>query len=82
MTHFCMRKMMAEDKKPDFNLYAYSLEIGFRISIPLVVFVIGGVWLDKQFHTGHTFLFSGIALSLVTSALGIKNTIDNLKGDK
>ena len=73
---------MTEKSKSDFNIYAYSLEIGFRISLPLVLFVIGGVWLDKQFSTGHIFLFSGIGLSLLTSVLGIKQTIDNLKGDK
>ncbi len=73
---------MADKEKNNFNLYAYSLEIGFRISIPLVAFTIGGIWLDKQFDTGHIFLFSGIALSLVTSVLGIKQTIDNLKDDK
>lgn len=71
---------MSEDNKNDnFNLYAYSLEIGFRISIPLLFFVVMGVWLDKHYATGHTFLFAGIGLSLLTSALGIKKTIDNLK---
>ena len=71
---------LEDSKKPkEFNLYAYSLEIGFRISVPLVLFVVAGVWLDKYFHAGHIFLFSGIALSLITSALGIKKTIDNLK---
>ena len=73
---------MAEKKNDDFNLYAYSLEIGFRISIPLVLFILAGIWADKQFHTGHTLLFAGIGLSLVTSVLGIKQTIDNLKDNK
>ncbi len=73
---------MANEEKKNFNLYAYSLEIGFRISIPLVVFILIGIWMDKEFNTGHTFLFAGIALSLVTSVLGIKKTIDNLKDDK
>lgn len=74
---------MAEnsDKEPkEFNMYAYSLEIGFRISIPLVALVILGVWLDRTLHTPHIFLFAGIGLSLFASAYGIKQTIDKFKG--
>ena len=47
------------------------IEVGFDISIPLVIFILIGVWLDKQFHAGHLFLFSGIALSLFSSSAAI-----------
>ncbi len=65
--------------KKDFNVYGYFLEIGFRISLPLVFFVVLGVWLDKRFSAGHIFLFSGIGLSLITSFYGIKKSIDKMK---
>ncbi len=72
---------MSDKGGKDFNIYGYSLEIGFRISVPLLLFILLGVWMDKEFHTGHLFLFLGIGLSLFTSAYGIKKTIDNLKGN-
>lgn len=65
--------------KKDFNPYKYFLEIGFQISLPLVFFVVLGVWLDKKLDTGHTLLFSGIGLSLFASFYAIKKSIDKLK---
>jgi hypothetical protein len=73
---------MAEKKDKNFNLYAYTLEIGFRISIPLIIFILAGIWFDKKLGTGHLCLFAGIGLSLSTSAYGIKQTIDNLRRDQ
>ncbi len=72
---------MADEKKDSFNPYMYTLEMGFRISIPLILFVIAGVWLDRKLGTGHWLLLAGVTLSLVTSVYGIKKTIDNMNKD-
>jgi|GEM_PF-1992302 len=72
---------MADKQQKSFNPYMYTLEIGFRISIPLVAFMLLGIWLDKRLGTGHTMLFVGIGLSLLTSVYGIKQMIDNMKKD-
>lgn len=72
---------MEDKQKNSFNPYMYTLEIGFRISIPLILFVIAGVWLDRKLGTSPWILLSGIALSLVTSVYGIKKTIDNMNKD-
>ncbi len=40
------------------------LDIGWRVSIPLVIFVIIGSILDNQFGTKPLFIFIGIILSI------------------
>ncbi|NTU70019.1 AtpZ/AtpI family protein [bacterium] len=47
------------------------LEIGYEISIPLVLCVIAGVWLDKKFGTLPLFLLLGIFISLFATGFGI-----------
>jgi len=69
---------MANDKssKLDF-LYALSLGmgLGLLVAIPLVVFLLAGLFLDKRFNTLPLFLIVFILLSLAVAAYEIRNLI-------
>jgi len=54
-------------------LYALSLglELGFLISLPLVFFLILGIFLDKKFQTFPIFLISSIMLGLAATVVNI-----------
>ena len=60
-----------EAKKQDkFNFY-YSIslvgQVGWSVALPLVGFILVGVFLDKQFGTKPTFIFAGLVLGMLTS---------------
>jgi F0F1-type ATP synthase assembly protein I len=43
------------------------LDIGWKVSLPLVFLVLIGSLLDNQFGTKPLFIFAGIALSIFTT---------------
>ena len=61
---------MKEDNKK-ISIPSIILEVGYEISIPLVLCVIAGVWLDKKFGTLPLFLLLGIFISLFITGFGI-----------
>lgn len=54
-------------------IYALSLglELGFLIALPLVLFLILGLFLDRKFQTLPIFLISFIILGLAATFLNI-----------
>jgi F0F1-type ATP synthase assembly protein I len=50
-------------------IYALSLgtQFGLLISLPLVFFLVLGIFLDKKFHTFPIFLILGIVLGIVNT---------------
>lgn len=54
-------------------LYALSLglELGFLISLPLVFFLILGIFLDKKFQTFPIFLISSIILGMAATFFNV-----------
>lgn len=65
---------MKEENK-QISVPGILLEIGFEISIPLVLFVVLGVFIDKKFNTLPLFLLLGVFISLVTTSLAIAKVI-------
>jgi F0F1-type ATP synthase assembly protein I len=65
--------MKKEDKQ--ISAPGILLEVGYEISIPLVLFVILGVWIDKKLGTLPLFLLLGIFISLITTSLAIAKVI-------
>ncbi|HOA47606.1 MAG TPA: AtpZ/AtpI family protein [Candidatus Pacearchaeota archaeon] len=65
-------KNQNKDKSNNF-FYAVSLglEMGFLIALPLVIFLILGVFLDKKFETFPFYLISAIILGLVFTFLDV-----------
>lgn len=43
-------------------------ELGYTIAVPIVVFALGGRWLDRKFETSPWLLLTGIFLSLIASS--------------
>lgn len=43
-------------------------ELGYTIAVPIVVFALGGRWLDRKFETSPWLLLTGIFLSLIVSS--------------
>ncbi len=67
------------DKKEEKKWSAVGLawELGYTIAVPLVVFALGGRWLDKKLGTSPFLLLAGILLSIgLTSWLVYKKTLD------
>ncbi len=57
-----------------FNFFyaaALGLELGFLIAVPLVLFLVLGVWLDKRFNAFPICLVSGIIIGLIITFLDI-----------
>jgi len=44
-------------------------EFGYLIVIPLVVFALGGRWLDKRYDTSPWMLLGGMVLAIVTTTI-------------
>ncbi|HQD89159.1 MAG TPA: AtpZ/AtpI family protein [Candidatus Paceibacterota bacterium] len=65
-------KNQNKDKSNNF-FYAVSLglEMGFLIALPLVIFLILGVFLDKKFETFPFYLISAMILGLVLTFLDV-----------
>lgn len=63
----------------EFQILPFYFEIGWRVTIPLVLFVLGGVWLDNKLHTKPIFILLGILFSIVTSFWGIWSTIKKIE---
>lgn len=53
-------------------------ELGFLIAVPLVITILGGIWLDKKFNTLPLFIIVGILLAITTSAIAIGRKIKKL----
>ncbi len=49
-------------------LIALVFELGYTIAVPLVLFALGGRFLDKHLGTSPLFLLVGIFLSLMGSS--------------
>lgn len=60
-----------------FSALSLAFELGYTIAVPLIVFALGGRWLDKKLGTSPFLLLFGILLSIgITSYLVYKKTLD------
>jgi len=59
------------DKSKFFYALSLGLELGFLIAIPLVIFLLLGVFLDKKFNTFPIFLISFIIIGLIVTFLDV-----------
>ena len=65
----------------DINLAALSGEIGLKLAIPLILFMVIGIKLDRSLHTTPLFMFLGIGLALTASVIMIgRMVIKTLRG--
>jgi F0F1-type ATP synthase assembly protein I len=64
------------------NLIALCSEIGFKLAIPLLIFLLLGIKLDKSFSTLPLFTVIGILLSFTVSAFLIYQMIQMVNKKK
>jgi F0F1-type ATP synthase assembly protein I len=70
-----MAKKREGFSKEEFSALKLAWELGYTITIPLVILVLVGRFLDKRFDTSPIFLLAGILLSMITSVVGIYRTV-------
>ncbi|MDD3734909.1 MAG: AtpZ/AtpI family protein [Candidatus Pacebacteria bacterium] len=63
------------NKQNVFYTIFLGLELGFLVALPLVVFLVLGVFLDKKFETFPIFLISGIIIGLILTFVDIRYLI-------
>jgi len=57
------------EKKPSsWSALGFAWELGYSIVIPLVLFALGGRYLDKQLGTSPWLLLAGLAISLALTS--------------
>ena len=54
---------------------ALGLELGFAIAIPLVGFLLFGLWLDRKIGTTPLFMILFLLAGLITVAIEVKQLI-------
>lgn len=59
----------------EFSAIRLSLQFGYTIVIPLVIFLLIGIFLDNHFKTSPLFIFIGVILSIVISSFGIYKAV-------
>jgi len=61
---------MNKDKKAGGSWSALSLawELGYSISLPIVIFALAGRFLDRKFDTSPWMLLIGILISIIISS--------------
>ncbi len=65
------------DRK-ELSTLALASQLGFSIAGPLVVFILGGIFLDKKVGTSPLFLLIGIACGMVGAGYAIYDLIRKL----
>lgn len=72
----------SEDKKKQLftKAFAFSIEFGFSIAIPLIVFGLAGKWLDAKFGTKY-LVFVGIVLAITSTTVWITKRIKEMVKD-
>ncbi len=53
------------------ELISFAFDLGFAIIIPLIIFALGGRFLDKKFETSPLFLIIGILISLIFTSVAV-----------
>lgn len=54
--------------------------LGFYVGTSIVVGLVGGVWLDRAFHTGILFTIVGLVLGVAVAFYGVFQLVKPLMG--
>ncbi len=69
-----MGKKPESSKKPgasDINLLQVGMQFGLILAIPLLVFILGGIWLDQRLGTTPLFILMGLGSGIFVSGIGL-----------
>lgn len=75
------RFYMSEQDKP-FRAAQLAWSLGYTIALPLVIFALGGRFLDKKFDTGPWLFLAGVLLSIIVSSWAVWLKVAKIIGDK
>lgn len=66
---------MPNDQEKETSSWLKSLslawELGYMIAVPLVVFALGGRFLDKKINSAPWFLLAGIVFAMIISSISV-----------
>jgi len=58
------------------NIWSFAWELGYSISLPIVIFALAGRFLDRKFDTSPWIMLIGILVSImISSHIVYKKTI-------
>ena len=70
---------MTDDRSKDlakqFSLWSAAGDIGLKLTLPLLIFMLAGIKLDRAAHSSPLFTLLGMGLALTTSAILIARMI-------
>jgi F0F1-type ATP synthase assembly protein I len=70
----------ADNKDNAWSAVGFAWELGYSIAIPLVLFAVGGRYLDKKLGTSPWLLLGGLFISIIISSFVVyKKTVKILK---
>src|SRR4051812_9401432 len=71
------RPSAKEDRNatPSSLFISMGLEMSWRLSLGVLVPIIGGVFIDKAFQTSPYFLIAGFVLAIVGTVMVIRRTV-------
>ena len=58
-------------KSAPWSALRFAWELGYLIAIPLVIFALGGAFVDRWLGTKPWFLITGVMLSIIIYTLGV-----------
>lgn len=64
------------------SAYFLAGELGYIIAIPVVLFGVGGAYLDKYLGTSPLFLAIGFLVAMLVSVSGVWSIIKRLKAEE
>jgi F0F1-type ATP synthase assembly protein I len=63
-----------------FQAIGFAWQFGYTIVVPLLIFGLGGRWLDRHYGTGPWLFLAGVLLSIAISSVAlVKKAMDIMK---
>lgn len=73
---------MKKETDNNWSVFSLAFELGYMIAIPIVLFALGGRFLDKKIDSSPLFLLTGIFISIIlTTYLVYKKTINVIESE-
>lgn len=64
-------KKVQEEERKTWSLVGFAWDLGYSIAIPLILFVVGGVFIDRELESSPMFLLTGVFFSIFLSSMTI-----------
>ena len=69
-----------EEKQKQFSAWRLAFELGYTITIPIVVFALAGRFADKYFDSSPWLLLLGIVLSIFITSFIVYKKVAKILG--